>query len=223
MKYFDRVSERCGGRVALLGNPSDGFYGATLGIRIKNYAAEVTITSNEDRKIVLEPNPDCDGEEYESLAHLYEKTKRLGYYGGLRIIRATLKKFQEIAVSAGVVDKLRPTGFTVSYTTTIPRGVGLSGSSALVAATFRALLRFHHVSLWSLGIELDKFPQTILDVEQEELGICAGLQDRVIQVYGGLRRGVLGRTTNIHFLRRTEKKKWGITFWWGGAILAKNW
>ena len=31
-----------------------------------------------------------------------------------------------------------------------------------------------------------EFPLVILDVERVELGIAAGLQDRVIQVYGGL-------------------------------------
>jgi glucuronokinase len=30
------------------------------------------------------------------------------------------------------------------------------------------------------------FPQIILDIEREELGIAAGLQDRVIQTYGGI-------------------------------------
>ena len=30
------------------------------------------------------------------------------------------------------------------------------------------------------------FPQLILDIESEELGIAAGLQDRVIQTYGGM-------------------------------------
>lgn len=30
------------------------------------------------------------------------------------------------------------------------------------------------------------FPQVILDIEREELGIAAGLQDRVIQTYGGI-------------------------------------
>ena len=34
---------------------------------------------------------------------------------------------------------------------------------------------------WSLD-----FPQIILDVEREELGISAGLQDRVVQTYEGL-------------------------------------
>ena len=30
------------------------------------------------------------------------------------------------------------------------------------------------------------FPQVILDIEKVELGMSAGLQDRVIQTYGGL-------------------------------------
>jgi glucuronokinase len=33
---------------------------------------------------------------------------------------------------------------------------------------------------------LADFPQLILDIESVELGIAAGLQDRVIQTYGGL-------------------------------------
>lgn len=33
---------------------------------------------------------------------------------------------------------------------------------------------------------MERFPQIILEIETLELGIAAGLQDRVIQVYGGL-------------------------------------
>ena len=36
-----------------------------------------------------------------------------------------------------------------------------------------------------LGFPIE-FPQVILDIERHELGISAGLQDRVIQTYGGL-------------------------------------
>lgn len=82
--------------------------------------------------------------------------------------------------------------------------VGLSGSSALVTATFRALQKHYHLSLEDLGltqqskasllifsITLDKvfktgLPDVFLSIEQEELGIRAGLQDRVIQAFGGL-------------------------------------
>lgn len=69
----------------------------------------------------------------------------------------------------------------VSWSTTIPRGVGLGGSSAIVIAVLRALCARH-------GIALDRtaLAELALAVEVEELGIAAGLQDRVVQSYEGL-------------------------------------
>ena len=48
-------------------------------------------------------------------------------------------------------------------------------------ATLRCLMEFYGVE-----IPLEAQPTFVLAVEQEELGIAAGLQDRVIQVYEGL-------------------------------------
>ena len=58
--------------------------------------------------------------------------------------------------------------------------MGLAGSSAIITATMRALMQF-------FGIEIpnETLPSVILAAEVEELGINAGLQDRVIQVYEG--------------------------------------
>ena len=71
----------------------------------------------------------------------------------------------------------------MTYETNIPRMVGLSGSSAIITAAFRALLRFYRLSITDdLKIDEASLPQVILDVEMKELGITAGLQDRVIQV-----------------------------------------
>jgi glucuronokinase len=69
----------------------------------------------------------------------------------------------------------------VQVTTTIPRSVGLGGSSAIVIATLRALCRVHHVSLDS-----DTMAQLALSIEVDDLGIAAGLQDRLVQCHGGL-------------------------------------
>lgn len=69
----------------------------------------------------------------------------------------------------------------VRWRTEIPRGVGLGGSSAIVIATLRALCALHGVSL--APADLASFA---LSVETEELGIAAGLQDRVAQAHGGL-------------------------------------
>jgi glucuronokinase len=79
--------------------------------------------------------------------------------------------------------KLEPAAETTSirWSTTIPRSVGLGGSSAIVIATLRALCDLHGVTLGR-----DELARFALAVEVEELGIAAGLQDRVAQAYGEL-------------------------------------
>ncbi|GKV07815.1 hypothetical protein SLEP1_g19530 [Rubroshorea leprosula] len=59
---------------------------------------------------------------------------------------------------------------------------GLSGSSAIVCAALSCLLDFYKVRHL---VKVEVRPSLILSAEQE-LGIVAGLQDRVAQVYGGL-------------------------------------
>src|ERR1700704_5462689 len=71
--------------------------------------------------------------------------------------------------------------FWIRYETTIPRQVGLAGSSAIIVATLRCLMEFYDVT-----IPLAAQPTFVLSVEKEELSISAGLQDRVIQVHEGL-------------------------------------
>ncbi len=69
----------------------------------------------------------------------------------------------------------------VKWRTSVPRGVGLGGSSAIVIAALRALCDLH-------GTALDpaRMAELALAIETEDLGIPAGLQDRVVQAYGGL-------------------------------------
>ena len=57
----------------------------------------------------------------------------------------------------------------------------MSGSSAIITAMFRCMMRFYDVD-----IPKHLLPTLILSVEKEELGISAGLQDRVIQTYEGI-------------------------------------
>ena len=90
------------------------------------------------------------------------------------LVRATIGRFhRELAPSAPAS--------AVRLWTSIPRAVGLGGSSAIVVATVRALCDLHQVEL-----EPDELASFSLAVETEELGIAAGLQDRVAQAYGGL-------------------------------------
>ncbi|MFZ0042825.1 MAG: hypothetical protein WAK93_16055 [Solirubrobacteraceae bacterium] len=67
------------------------------------------------------------------------------------------------------------------WTTTIPRCVGLGGSSAIVIATLRAL-----GDLYGVRLERPELAELALAIEVEDLNIAAGLQDRVAQVYGGV-------------------------------------
>jgi glucuronokinase len=69
----------------------------------------------------------------------------------------------------------------VTWETTIPRAVGLGGSSAIVIAVLRAL-----GSLWSVTLKPMAMAQLALSIEVDDLGIAAGLQDRIAQTHAGL-------------------------------------
>jgi glucuronokinase len=102
----------------------------------------------------------------------------LGYNGGIPLIKAGIKKFGDYCEANGI--RLPNRNFTVRYRSSIPRQVGMSGSSAIVVALFRALMQFYKVE-----IPIEILPQLVMVTETEELGITAGLQDRVIQCYEG--------------------------------------
>lgn len=69
----------------------------------------------------------------------------------------------------------------LSFTTTIPRQVGLAGSSAIVISAMRAALAVNDQALAPV-----RLARLALHAETEALGITAGPQDRVVQTYGGL-------------------------------------
>ena len=69
----------------------------------------------------------------------------------------------------------------IRWRTAVPREVGLGGSSAIVIAVLRALLDAHGESLAP-----GELARIALAAETEELGIAAGLQDRLVQVHEGL-------------------------------------
>jgi len=166
-------------RAGLLGNPSDGYFGKTIACLVGNYQAMVTFEESEF--LSLQPNPECDPFDFTSLAELAATYGGQGYYGGLRLMQAACKRFFETCVAHGVTPK--GPNFTARYTTDIPRQVGLSGSSAIVIATLRSLLRWYGVESAFTQAE---YPTLALETETQELKITAGMQDRVIQTYGGV-------------------------------------
>jgi len=171
-----RIETHAFARAGLVGNPSDGYFGKTISLSIRDFAARIVIYDWPTLEIL--PSAE-DHVRFDSLAELAEDVRRNGYYGALRLVTASLKKFHDYCVEHNV--ELPQRNFTIRYDTDVPRQVGLAGSSAIITATFRALMRFYEVE-----IPLEVLPNWILATERDELRIMAGLQDRVAQTYEGL-------------------------------------
>jgi glucuronokinase len=120
-----------------------------------------------------------DETRFRSIHDLVRDVQLHGYYGGMRLVKATIKKFAEYCRRQG--HDLHGRNFSIRYDSGIPRQVGMAGSSAIIVAALRCLCDFYGVV-----IPREVQPSLALAVEAEELGIAAGLQDRVIQVYEGL-------------------------------------
>lgn len=169
------IETRAYARAGFLGNPSDGYFGKTISISVRNFGAHISLYESPELRI--EPQ-EQDINVYRNIYHMVESINLHGYYGGDRLIKAAIKKFFEFCETKEF--KPENKNFTIRYYSTIPRQVGLAGSSAIITATIRALVKFFNIK-----IPIEILPSIILAAEVEELGINAGLQDRVIQVYEG--------------------------------------
>lgn len=171
-----RIVETAHARAGLVGNPSDGYYGKTISFIVRNFTARVVVYDWPTLEIVP---PQNEGFCFSSLEQLAEDVSRNGYYGAIRLIRASLKKFHDYCVENKI--EVPRHNCSIRYETNVPRGVGMAGSSAIVTATFRGLQRFYGIT-----IPKEELPNWILSTEKDELRIGAGLQDRVAQVYEGV-------------------------------------
>jgi len=162
-------------RAGLLGNPSDGYFGKTISIVVRNFGAHVSLYESPELHIEQQIE---DKNIYRNIYQLVESVDLTGYYGGDRLIKAAIKKFCEFCDNKAI--RLNGKNFTIRYRSSIPRQVGLAGSSAIITATLKALMDFYEVE-----ISNEILPNLVLSVETEELGINAGLQDRVVQTYEG--------------------------------------
>ena len=160
-------------RAALIGNPSDGYFGKTIAFVFSNYDAEVQLYESPELDLLPSLR---DHSSFKSIDHLAEDVGLFGYYGGIRLLKATIKKFHEYCQCNAI--ELDDRNFTIRYQTSIPNRLGLAGSSAIITACIRALKRFYNVK-----IAKPILANLVLSVEREELGIDAGLQDRVAQSY----------------------------------------
>ncbi len=189
------LRKRAYARAGLLGNPSDGYNGKTISIIVRNFWAEVVMYEWDSVDIVQSRD---DRARFRSIHDLAQDVRLHGYYGGIRLIKATIKHFVDYCSGHNL--KLHERNFSVRYETNIPRQVGLAGSSSIIVATLRCLMEFYEIE-----IPLELQPSFVLSIETEELGISAGLQDRVIQCYEGM--------VYMNFDKLAERRANGITFY----------
>jgi glucuronokinase len=163
-------------RAGFLGNPSDGYFGKTIAFIVRNFRARVLLYPSARLEIKLAK---ADLPIFENLDELYTITRWRGYYGGIRIIQALIVRFADYCRERGI--ELADRNFTIEYESNIPQRLGMGGSSAIITAALRAMCQFFNVQ-----VPLDLQPNIVLETETKELGVPAGLQDRVIQAYEGL-------------------------------------
>ncbi|MBE0652293.1 MAG: GHMP kinase, partial [Bacteroidales bacterium] len=125
-------------RAALIGNPSDGYYGKTIAFLFSNFKAEVVLYESPELEIL--PS-EYDSSVFSSLKTITDHVRLYGYYGGIRLLKAAIKKFYEYCQDKHY--PLENKNFTLRYVSNIPFRLGLAGSSAIITACMRALMQFY--------------------------------------------------------------------------------
>ncbi len=163
-------------RAGLVGNPSDGYFGKTIAFTFTEFSAKIVIYESPELEILPSRR---DHSVFSSVEALVEDVHKHGYYGGFRLLKATVKRFWDYTNENGIL--LDNRNFTLRYQSSIPGRVGLAGSSAIITACLRGLMKFY-------GVTIPKpiLADLVLTVENDELSIPAGLQDRVAQAYEDL-------------------------------------
>ncbi|MEO0474116.1 MAG: GHMP kinase, partial [Bacteroidota bacterium] len=129
-------------RAALIGNPSDGYFGRTIAFTFRNFKAQVQLYETPELAILPQQR---DQLVFESVGSLVENVRLYGYYGGIRLLKASIRKFYEYCQQHKRT--LHERNFTIRYRSDIPAHLGLAGSSAIITACMRALLTFYDVSI----------------------------------------------------------------------------
>ncbi|MBN1541624.1 GHMP kinase [candidate division KSB1 bacterium] len=170
------IRTRAYARAGLAGNPSDGYYGKTLSVTLFNFYAQVDLYGSKELEIM---SGRSDAFRYSDPPGLALDVHEHGYCEPIRLIQAAIVVFWRYSRENAIA--LDRKNFSLSWNSTIPMQVGLAGSSAIITAVMRALMHYY-----SVKIEKAILANLVLEAETKELGIAAGLQDRVVQAYEGL-------------------------------------
>jgi len=77
-------------RAGLIGNPSDGYHGKTISFLVQDFHADVILYEWEDLELILSQE---DRSRFGSVHELVRDVQLHGYYGGVRLVKATIRKF----------------------------------------------------------------------------------------------------------------------------------
>lgn len=174
--FMNIIRHRAFARAGLIGNPTDGYGGKTIAFTIPEFVASVVIYPWERLEILWSQE---EQNRFDSIEDLVNDVNQYGYYGGVRLVKATIKRFADYCRAQQ--KPLHEGCFSIRYETNIPRGVGLSGSSAIITATLKCLMGFYDISIPQVVQ-----PSLVRAVENDDLQIACGYQDRVVQTYEGL-------------------------------------
>ena len=163
------ASGRAQARLGLLGNPSDGYGGRVIAATVADFGAVARACPAPQWTIRHDDNVVEAGS-------IFELRDAVGDSGG----RATLVGAALAIVSLDAPEIAEGPPLELSAETTVPREVGLAGSSAIVTATLRAVVASRGVALTP-----SRLAELTLGAEVRVLGWAAGPQDRIIQAHGG--------------------------------------
>ncbi len=86
-------------RAAVIGNPSDGYFGKTIAFVFSNFLAKVQLWETPE----LEVKPEkLDVAWFQSIHELVKDVSFAGYYGGLRLLKASIKVFHDYCKQNGI-------------------------------------------------------------------------------------------------------------------------
>lgn len=163
-------------RIGILGNPGDAFGGPAIAAAIGEFRAQASTDVSE--RLCLQEPPD-EMPEWNNLESLDRRVHRYGCVGGRPLMQALLARLSRYARDHDLYIP-RDRNLSLTWSSRIPPRVGLGGSSALLTAALRAVTAF-----WGLHIPPLQQVDILLRCEREDLGIPAGPQDRVAQVFEG--------------------------------------
>lgn len=157
-------------RAGVAGNPSDALGGAALAVPVAAVGVEVALRPAP--QLGFRARQGAPG--WSSVQELVDHTERLGHEGAERLLSAAVVTLHRHLRATG--DEPDGAPFELVWSTTIPRSVGLAGSSALVIAALRALCEH-----WGVVLSPLQLAELALRAETDELGIAAGWMDRAVQ------------------------------------------